>query len=99
MMESTERKELIKRMRDKGLTYQLIGEILGISKQRAYQIGSGYKPSAEARRRYRAAHPEQVRAECQRYAETHREVLRERARVSYARKKQEAGQCPKNTKR
>ena len=59
-----DRTEIVKRMVEKGLTYQFDGEIFGISRQRAHQLATGYKPD---KKRYRKAHPEQVRAARQRY--------------------------------
>ena len=93
MMESTERKELIRRMVDKGLTYQLIGEILGISRQRAHQILSGYKPSKASvkasKKHYEDTHPEQVKEVRRRYYQENRDRILEREKERYARLKQE----------
>ena len=74
-----DRKELIRRMRERGLTYRDIGEILDISRQRAHQILSGYR-AKESKKSHDAS--------MRRYRETHREQLREKYRERYARLKQ-----------
>lgn len=60
LTEMINRKPTIGILRKGGLTYDEIGIILGISKQRVYQIETGYIPSAKgsrgAKRRYARKH-------------------------------------------
>lgn len=58
-----DRSDIAKKMRDMGFLYRDIGELFGISKQRAHQLATGYRsPSKGAcSSRYKKAHPEQVK--------------------------------------
>ena len=97
-----DRNEIIKRIREKGLTYRDIGEVFNISKQRAHQLATGYRSpsSAECARRYKAAHkspskprskmtPEQVKVKRREYYLKNREWIVEREKRRYAMRKQE----------
>ena len=97
-----ERNDIARRIREKGLTYRDIGDVFGVSKQRAHQLATGYRSAraAESKRRYRQAHkapsrprirmtPEQVKAKRRDYYLMNRERILEQARQRYARRKQE----------
>ena len=96
-----DRRDLIRRMREKELTYRDIGEILDISRQRAHQIATSNPPviravvkvepvrekkSPVARPSYYSTHRDERLA----YYRNNRERILERARERYARLKLEA---------
>ena len=97
-----ERSAIAKRMRELGFLYRDIGDKLGVSRQRAHQLATGYRSPcrAESKRRYRLSHkapgrprsrmtPEQVKVKRREYYLKNRERILERVKQRYAMKKQE----------